>query len=361
MNNLPVETGAIMPLIKSRLELDSTVAALNHLWLQRHTIENIAFQLANQDIRQVFLVGSGDSLAVAQLVCCDMESMLAVPCRAYQSYEFISDAHFLLDEHCLVIIISASGRPSPVLDALSVASGSPACVVGITNQPVAQFNRLANYCLFTGAVKRGIPTQSTTAALLLLSLLAAELSYCQNKIEMAYRDAVIDSLLQMINRMQQVQISARDYWLQQDRSLFFNQSITFLATGCCAAIAPLAVNLLSCGPQLHAEFFLLEEYHHSLRLFQVNSSWLFMIFAPACEAAALVTKTALQLKHAGASVITVLPEHYKSLSEPFSLMSLTDINRSANFYHLVFLQELSLQLANDFINQGGIRASLNNG
>ena len=361
MDNLPVEAGAIMPLIESRLELDSTAAALNQLWLQRHAIENTALQLAHQDIRQIFLVGSGDSLAVAQLVCRDMESMLAVPCRAYQSYEFISDAHFLLDEYCLVIIISASGRPSPVLDALSVASGSPACVVGITNQSTVQFSELANYCLFTGAVKKGIPTQSTTATLLLLSLFATELSYCQKKIETAYRDAVIHSLLQMINRMGQVQVTNRDYWRQKDRSLFFNHSITFLATGCCAAVAPLAANLLSCGPQLRPAFFLLEEYHHSLRLFQSDASQLFMIFMPGWGDNALAAETAARLEYSGSTVMTISPLSYNPIFDFFSSMSPADIDRCANFYHLVFLQELSLQLADDFIDRGGIRASFNNG
>lgn len=355
MDPLPIEAGVIMPLIDTQLELDSTAATLERLWLQRHSIASVAFQLVSQPIRQVFLVGSGDSLIAAQLTARDMEMLSGLPCRAYQAYEFIHDARFLLDSCCLVIVISASGRPSPVLDALAVAAKSPARILGVTNQSTEPFTALANHCLFTGAIKKGIPTQSTTATLFLLSLLAIELSYHQGKVDIACRDGAIESLQRVTQRIRQVQAENRDYWLQQDRSIFFSKTITFLATGAAAAVAPLASNLLSCGPQRHSASFLLEEYHHSLRLLQSDRSQLLMLFMPLPADDPLMITTLSALARRGASVIAISPDHYQCLTQSSLTRSLADINREANFYHLVFLQELSLQLAKDFIHQGGSR------
>lgn len=367
MDDLSRETAAIMPLAESRQELDGTVTALKSLWFQHHAIGNVAIQLANQDIRQIILVGSGDSLAVAELVGRDMERLLAMPCRAYQSYEFINDADYLLNQHCLVIAISASGRPSPILEALKVAARSEACTIGITNQPGNEFSQLPDCCLFTGAVKKGIPTQSTTATLFLLSLLAVDMAFYQKKISPENYDSAVASLLQAVDNLPHFQKASRDYWQAQDRSLFFNRQITFLSTGSCAAVASLASNLLACGPQIFAGCFLLEEYHHSLRLLQVKPSQYFMIFMPESAAKDFVMKTAATLERAGAKATVVSTDYYRLIDSGFpspdgvSAPSPADLNRNINFYHLVFLQELSLRLANDFINQGGIRASLNNG
>ncbi|MCP5756656.1 SIS domain-containing protein, partial [Klebsiella pneumoniae] len=68
----------------------------------------------------------------------------------------------------LVVVISASGRPSPVLDALAHALTTKASVVGMTNSPGSPFANLSSRMLFTLASKKGMPTQSSSATLFLL-------------------------------------------------------------------------------------------------------------------------------------------------------------------------------------------------
>ena len=75
-----------------------------------------------------------------------------IQCRAYlQSLAFLGIPVERFSATSLVVVISASGRPSPVLDALAHALTTKASVVGMTNSPGSPF---ANYrracCLLPG-------------------------------------------------------------------------------------------------------------------------------------------------------------------------------------------------------------------
>lgn len=358
-------TNVIMPLADTQQELDSTADVLMHLWNQRQTVQLVAHHLAKHTFNQVILVGSGDSLAVAQLASHDMESMLSIPCRVWQSYEFIQQAESLLDTSCLVIAISASGRPSPVLDALKLAINSDATVIGITNQPDNPFSQLPDYSLLTYAKKRGIPTQSTTATLFLLLLLSCELAYYQKTITYEYYQLVLHSLNGVAKQLPDVQRTLMQQEQWRDRSHFFQLPITFLSTGSTNAIATLGSNLMSCGPQLNTNAFLLEEYHHSLRLNQAHKGQIVFLFSPFIDSQNLIAETVQTLQHADVEVIILSPHsyfssrptHFKHATDQLSALEIAAINRQTNFYHLIFLQRLSLQLAADYIAADGVRVS----
>ena len=352
----------IMPLSYTQKELESTANVLAHLWCQRQTIQLVAHHLAKRTIRQIILIGSGDSLAVAKLACFDMETMLHIPCRVWQSYEFIQQATQRLSNDCLVIAISASGRPSPVLEALRLAIASNAVVIGLTNQANNPFSQLPEYSLLTHAHKLGVPTQSTTATLFLLLLLGCE--WANNRKTIASEDyqLILHSLHNVVRQLPDVQKTITQHWQQQDRSVFFTQPVTFLSTGSTNAIATLATNLMSCGPQLHTDAFLLEEYHHSLRLNQTNKTQRFIVFTPLIDPLNLIAETKQTLRQIGANMTILSPYDYlsslKNHSDSLSCVEIAAINRQTNFYHLIFLQTLSLQLAADYLADGGTRVTL---
>lgn len=355
MMTLSAETGVIMPLKNTQSELDSTGSALSHLWLCSTQIQELADKLAKKTVRQVILVGSGDSLAIALTAAHYMEQRLGFPCRAYQSYEFIQNAGAWLTDGDVVIAISASGRPSPVVDALKLAVNSPAMTVGLTNQPGTDFSRLPDEVLFTNAVKKGIPTQSSTTALLCLMLLTMKWANRGGFIDDSHYRSEESLLDSMISYLPAIQNMLRDRWQQYDRTVFFNWPVTFIDTGCFTGMASLGANLLACGPQLLAQAYLLEEYHHSLRLFITQPKQLFILFAPESFDSVLVRETHEQLLRAGAQVLFIPPSYYSCISKDGN-GQVSD--KQAVFFNILFLQELSLQLAQDFIAQGGIRATI---
>lgn len=352
---LSAEKGAIMPLENTQSELDSTGLALSRLWQEPNQIQKLADKLAKKTVRQVILVGSGDSLSIALMAALDMEQRLGFPCRAYQAYEFLQNADAWLAAEDVVIAISASGRPSPVVDALKLARNSPAMTVGLTDQLGNDFSRLPEEVLFTNAVKTGIPTQSSTTALLCLILLTLEwANRCGILDESSYRSEK-STLENMISTVPEIQCQFREIWQQHDRTMFFNRPVVFIDTGCFTGMASLGANLLACGPQLFAQAYLLEEYHHSLRLYITQPKQLFILFASESSDSVLVRETHKQLLDIGAQVLFIPSSYYTRISRcGKGLIS----DRQARFLHILFLQELSLQLAQDFVDQGGVRATI---
>ncbi|WP_285317217.1 SIS domain-containing protein [Providencia rettgeri] len=345
---------AIMPLDKTWQEIISTPRVLAYLLEEPHLVRELAIGIKQQTITQMLFVGSGDSYAIAQFIAIYYEKQLGIDCKAIQSYEFVNGARLLLKDS-VVFIITASGRPSPVIDALAIASDSSAFVVVVTNHKNDRIREQANFVLYTGAEKQGIPTQSTTASLLLLIQLSIYLKSSDINDALAELRLIVENLAAPI-----IQKKTIEY--QIDRNYPFEAAHVFLSTGITSFIAEMGCNLLACGPQLLAHSFLIEEYHHSLRLLHDNHLRRFILLLSDKKHESIFLNTAKTLVAQGASVILLSAYPLKE-NDMNGFMVITfpcSTSTEFSFYSLNFLQVLSLKLAEHWVAQGGVRAFSNN-
>jgi glucosamine--fructose-6-phosphate aminotransferase (isomerizing) len=125
-------------------------------------------------VRQVYLVGAGDSLAVMDAARVALVRMLGVPCTPVQSLELAYYGAQLLGPDVAVVALSSSGETTRTVEALLVAQHAGARTVALTNTAGATLEQEATTTLQVQATRVGWPTQSSTAALALLLRLAVD-------------------------------------------------------------------------------------------------------------------------------------------------------------------------------------------
>ncbi len=132
-------------------------------------------QLDKRAVERVCIVGSGDSWTVALCAAAWLGKYTHLFCSALQTWDFLQTDLTRYQKETLIIILSASGRPSLTVDALSHAVCSNAQVLGVTNCPGTPFCAITENMLYTWANKQGIPTQSSSVTLYTLLRLAQNL------------------------------------------------------------------------------------------------------------------------------------------------------------------------------------------
>lgn len=323
---------AIMPLSATRSEIDATDSLLMQLdrtWPDLFT----GAQIDTDGISQLILVGSGDSWAAALVAAAWIEENSQLRCVARQTFEFLNSDVQRYGRETLIVVISASGRPSPVTDALRYALSSSAQVVGVTNNPGSPFSLLTENMLFTGAQKKGMPTQSTSATLYLLLRLV---DYVRGKsTQQGYFYGMCNLDFQIINRE----------WHFKEISAYWDNNITLLGSNKTWGLALAGSNLLSCGPQIRSNAFLVEEFHHSLRLNQVQAGEHFILLPSSLSEVAFYQQTFDRLVRQGATA-----EYVEVTS---SVNGVYQIFRALQYFY-----EMSWHLAADFVDKGGNRVSL---
>ena len=324
------DSRSIMPLLPTRAEIDTTYSVLKALdmsWRQYLLAVN---QLQTDKIGHLILVGSGDSWAAALIAAAWIESRSTLHCVARQTFDFLSTPLARYGRETLIVIISASGRLSPVTEAVKYANASQAQVLGLSNAPGTPFSQLADKIVFTGATKRGMPTQSTSATLYLLLRLAESISGTHA----AFSD--------LSGLAPEGFIEIRNVWGKKKRDIYWESRVTFLGNHLTWGAALTGANLLSCGPQIRSAAFPLEEFHHSLRLNQVKEGDHFILLPGSWSERAFYLQTRTALHHKGASSEVIdIPPNRDDVSHLFSLLQ--------------HLYEMSWHLAVDFIEQGGQR------
>ncbi len=344
---------AIMPLDKTWHEITSTPDILAYLFDDTSRVGDLAIRIKQKAITQMLFVGSGDSYAVAQFIAEHYESQLMISCEAIQSYEFVHKTPSLFEESA-IFIITASGRPSPIIDALTIASNSNAFVIVVTNHENTQLLSQADYMLCTGAQKQGVPTQSTTASLLLLMQLAIYIKAQHIENDLAdLRFTITNTIFNDIQK--------KAFLYHVDENYPFEEPHIFLSTGNAYFIAEIGCNLLACGPQLLAHSFLIEEYHHSLRLLHDNHLRRFILLLSDKKHEPLFLRTAKTLASQGANVLLLCayPLEEKQTNKLTTITFPCRTSIEFKLYSLIFLQILSLKLAEHWVAQGGVRAFSN--
>lgn len=326
------DSKSIMPLIATRREIDSTYALLKQLdqtWLNLFAKSRVN----TDELSRIILVGSGDSWAAALIAAAWIESNSTLNCVARQTFEFLNLDLRRYGRECLIIVISASGRPSLVTDALTHAVNSNAQVLGLTNCSGSPFSLLADDMLYSGAQKKGMPTQSTSATLYLLMRLA----------DVTNANLPRQSYFSEMNSAEFFEIQRN--WSQKDRNAYRDNMVTLLGNHLTWGLALIGSNLLSCGPQIRANAYPIEEFHHSLRLNQVSVGEHFILLPSSQQELEMFIQTGLELLERGASIeiIDISP----------------DTNQASHLFKVLQnLYEVSWHLAVDFVEQGGQRVCL---
>ena len=214
--NMPARA-PVMPLAQTREEINATAAALRHLaaiWGECFS----SVQLDKRAVERVCIVGSGDSWTVALCAAAWLGKYTHLFCSALQTWDFLQTDLTRYQKETLIIILSASGRPSLTVDALSHAVCSNAQVLGVTNCPGTPFCAITENMLYTWANKQGIPTQSSSVTLYTLLRLAQNL--CPGLTPLQIEED-LEGKFSQINQ----------HWQQKKRHFYQQKEITFLGSG----------------------------------------------------------------------------------------------------------------------------------
>jgi len=160
-------------------------------WLSEN-MEDILKYLSG--IRNLFLVGCGDSYFASIYGMYFFECFTSVRAYAENAFEFLRyRKNFDRDDG--LIAVSASGRTSKTVDAAKYAKDNGLVVLSITNNPDSPLAGIADYNILTQVEKPyGPPSATSTTALLSLAICGLYLGREQKRISEKEFDILIEDL-----------------------------------------------------------------------------------------------------------------------------------------------------------------------
>jgi glucosamine--fructose-6-phosphate aminotransferase (isomerizing) len=241
-------------------EMFGQPAAIRATWLREsEAVDRVAASLAPDDFDRVILTGCGDSLAVMLGLRLLLETMLQVPCEPMQALDLAYYHDALLGPRTLVVCLSSSGTTTRTVEALLLARARGAVTLSLSNTPGSVLMQEATHGLQIHASRRGWPTQSSTAAMALLCLLAVRMGMHRG---MTAAQELAQSLETVPDAMQAV-LTGCDPIIQEVARLEAPRPIYLYTGGGPAYAAALfgATKMKECSPD-HAMAIPLEEFHH---------------------------------------------------------------------------------------------------
>ncbi len=234
--------------------------AIRATWLREsEAIDQISESLAVSRFDRVVLTGCGDSLAVMHGVRLLLETMLQVPCEPMQALDLAYYYHTLLGPRTLVVCLSSSGATTRTVEALLMARARGAVTLALSNTPDSVLMREATHRLLIQASRQGWPTQSSTAAMALLALLAVRMGARRG---VASAPELAQALERAPDVMQSV-LAMTDPVMREIAASQASRPIYLYAGGGPAYAAAVfgATKMKECSPD-HAMAIPLEEFHH---------------------------------------------------------------------------------------------------
>jgi glucosamine 6-phosphate synthetase-like amidotransferase/phosphosugar isomerase protein len=278
----------IMPIADSRREVAEQPAVVARVLRElRSQIQELAATLLERDIRQFFLLGSGDSWFAGLMARLAFERYGGVPVEPLQAYEYAAYGHPGFEARTAAIIISSSGRPTTTWDALERALATRAYVVGISDQRYTgnPFIEKAHTALVPGAMKKGMPAQTTTATLAVLIDLAIEFGRASGHLSSSQADDNSAKLRASVEHMQTVLVDSDNL------------------------AGPLAQALLAEGPQEVGLPLAVEEFHHALRFGTIVPGEPVVLIAPTGQVSRRNLDTAQSVSNWGGQLIAIVDEN----------------------------------------------------
>ncbi len=227
----------------------------------RDAIGGIAERLAGRDITHVVIAGCGDSWFVGMAVKHLFETLLGVPCLAAQAFDYALYDHVAAGPGTLAIGLSAGGNTPAVMNALNRARERGAFTVGVSNTAPSPIMAGFDAALQVHALRRGWPTQSSTAAIAILAQLALSLAprVCANA---AARESLAQDVAALPARVTEA-VALNDAPARAMAATFASAgSVLFTGAGPFFAAACFGAAKIRELCPVHAFALPLEEMHH---------------------------------------------------------------------------------------------------
>jgi glucosamine 6-phosphate synthetase-like amidotransferase/phosphosugar isomerase protein len=306
---------AMMPIAATRREVAAQPEALARaLAEQGAAVRALAAALAEREVREIALIGSGDSWFAGLACRLAFETYAGVPAEAIQAYEYAAYGHPAFDQRTAAIVISSSGRPTTTWDALDRALATPAYVIGITDNPYTgnPFRERVHSALVPGASKVGWPAQTTTATIGLLLDLAIELGRARGHLPVAEAGQLSAQLRALPDAMRGVLDQSSGLAEQLARELLeggLRRIYTFVGAGPSLGVAYVGMALLAEGPQEVGLAIAVEEFHHGLHIATVAIADVVVLIAPGGAASQRYLDTARSVRAWGSKLLTIVDQH----------------------------------------------------
>lgn len=299
----PRDTARLARVERTRGEMMTQGEAIaTTLAAEHETVAGIARQLADRPISHVVIAGCGDSWFVGMAVKHVFETLLSVPCLAAQAFDYAQYDHVCAGPGTLAIGLSAGGNTPAVMNALHRARERGAFTIGVSNTAPSPIMTTFDAGLQVHARRSGWPTQSSTAAIAILSQLALDLA--THRPESAAARLQLTGELAALPDAVAAVVTALDPALRAIAADFARSgSVMFTGAGPCFAAASFgAAKVRELGP-IHAFAVPLEEMHH-YRLPKQGDH--LVIVAPDAASRERALDTILVGKVVGATMLAVL-------------------------------------------------------
>ncbi|HZQ07943.1 MAG TPA: SIS domain-containing protein [Anaerolineae bacterium] len=139
-------------------------------------IADIARDFRERGVTRIIALGCGDSYFIALSIRFAYETLVGLPFDPQQALEYARYNHRLTTPKTGIIALSSSGVVPRTLEALWVGQSYGAPTVAVTNRPESPLDKAASKSIVVRAGRPGPPTQSSTAAMAALFLLALDLA-----------------------------------------------------------------------------------------------------------------------------------------------------------------------------------------
>jgi glutamine---fructose-6-phosphate transaminase (isomerizing) len=238
-----------------------TEAMLSTLEGEKQLILDIAADLSQRPIHNVYMVGCGDSLYSMLGVRGLLEKILGVSCEPMQALDFAYYYSNQIDEKSVVFTLSSTGKTPRTMEALLVAKSRGARTISLTNTTGTPLMTEADFGLYIHAERKGWPTQSSTSAMAAMIQIGLETGKRRG-----FSPALLDSYEKEFHRTIDLitpTLQAKDRQMAAIAKDEAGKNLYLFAGGGPAYVCALygAAKTSELTPT-HAYPIMLEEYHH---------------------------------------------------------------------------------------------------
>lgn len=300
-----------MPLADTIIEVNNQPKIVaNALQNNHELIIELAQLIVEKEISKIQLLGSGDSMFLGYCVQQAFNTYANIPMYVSQAYEYAVLGDIGIQKDTIIFVVSSSGRISTTRDALARALKSEAFVVGVTDDTSAEnpFFTLPSKVLVPGGCKKGWPTQTTTATMVLFYDLAIQIGRFSGFLSETESADLFSQLEKTIGLMGKVLDQSKISAVKIAEKFIEDEVFYFIGSGPGYGVASIGGALAAEGPQRLGVPFYVEEFHHSLRINTVEMGMPVFLIAPQDPSYSRYLDTVKAVKNWGGYLIALINE-----------------------------------------------------
>jgi len=316
----------------------------------------LAQLITDLDIQKLFVIGSGDSFFSGMCVIQAFNDFAGLPLFFRQAYEYAQHGEVAAEDHSAMIVISSSGRQSTTRDALERALKNSTLVIGVTDVDSDEnpFFTRPKKVLVPGGVKKGWPTQTTTAAISVLLDLAIQTGWANGRLTTDKAEALSDQLDQMPMKMSALLDENRLVMARIANRFVDANGIYFIGSGPGYGVANIGGAVMAEGPQKIGVPLYVEEFHHSLRLNTIKSGTPVFLIAPKDPAYQRYVDSAEAVKDWGGFLIAIVNQEDELIaSKTNQAIRIPSVPYQMHpLLSLIPIQQFSIELTQALVHRG---------